>query len=130
MQSAFRTGGNNSAITYSDKPKRNCWLTYSHPSLLVVVVDTLEDALNPDRTIRIYYSWNNMNPAIGVDVTFIAVMIGYDNLEYSIQWQHSSNYTDWTDVSGANELRYSETITRDNYKDYWRVQVRITDTGA
>ena len=91
-----------------------------------VITTTLEDALNPDRTIEIYYSWNNMKPAIGGKVTFIAVLYGYDNLEYDIQWQQSSNNADWLDVPGSNELRHSEIITRENYKDFWRVQVTIT----
>ena len=92
-----------------------------------VVSETLEDVLDPNRSIRIYYSWNDMEPALGGEVTFIAVLIGYDNLEYTIQWQQSSNYVDWTDVTGSTEARHTEVITRDNYKDYWRVQVRITD---
>ena len=94
------------------------------------LVSTLEDALNPDRTIRIYYSWNDKNPALGVEVTFIAVLYGYDNLQYNIQWQNSKNNIEWKDVPDSNELRHSEIITRDNYKDLWRVQVKITDTEA
>ena len=91
-----------------------------------IISNTIVDALNPDRTIDIYYSWNNQKPAIGGDVTFIAVLHGYENLEYSIQWQQSKNGSDWADVPGSNETRYTETITRDNYKDFWRVQVSIT----
>ena len=91
-----------------------------------IMSNTIVDALNPDRTIDIYYSWNNQKPAIGGDVTFIAVLHGYENLEYSIQWQQSKNGSDWADVPGSNETRYTETITRDNYKDFWRVQVSIT----
>ena len=91
-----------------------------------VISNTIVDVLNPDRTIDIYYSWNNQKPAIGGDVTFIAVLHGYENLEYSIQWQQSKNGSDWADVPGSNETRYTETITRDNYKDFWRVQVSIT----
>ena len=91
-----------------------------------IMSNTIVDALNPDRTIDIYYSWNNQKPAIGGDVTFIAVLHGYENLEYSIQWQQSKDSISWNDISGANNSRYLETITRDNYKDYWRVQVIIT----
>ena len=91
-----------------------------------IMSNTIVDALNPDRTIDIYYSWNNQKPAIGGDVTFIAVLHGYENLEYSIQWQQSKNGSDWANVPGSNETRYTETITRDNYKDFWRVQVSIT----
>ena len=94
-----------------------------------VISNTLIDALNPERTIDIYYSWNNMKPAIGVEVTFIAVLYGYDNLDYSIQWQQSKNNENWLDIPGSNETRHSEIVTRDNYKDFWRVQVTITDVN-
>ena len=95
-----------------------------------VVSGTLVDSLNPDRSIDIYYSWNDEKPALGGVVTFIAVLYGYDNLDYSIQWQTSANNEEWTDLSEANGTRYYEVITRDNYKDYWRVQVTITDVNV
>ncbi len=91
-----------------------------------VIVNTLEDALNPNRTIDIYYSWNNEEPALGGEVTFIAVLYGYDNLEYTIQWQQSADDVNWYDIADANDTHYVETITRENYRDYWRVQVTIT----
>ena len=91
-----------------------------------VIINKLEDALNPDRTIDIYYSWNNEKPTLGGEVTFIAVLYGYDNLEYTIQWQQSKDSEEWIDVEGANEPSYIDTITKDNYKDYWRIQVTIT----
>ena len=94
-----------------------------------VVINTLEDALNPDRTIDIYYSWNNEVPALGGEVTFIAVLYGYDNLEYTVQWQESADNANWTAVPEANELRLSEVITKENYKDFWRIQVIITDAN-
>ena len=92
-----------------------------------VITSTLEDDLDPNRTIDIYYSWNNQKPAIGGEVIFIAVLNGYDNLEYTIQWQQSKDNIDWLDVPGSNEARHTEIVTRDNYKDFWRVQVTITD---
>ena len=91
-----------------------------------VISSTLEDALDPNRTIDIYYSWNNEKPAIGGEVVFIAVLNGYDNLEYTIQWQQSKNNEDWTDIPDSFETRHTEIVTRDNYKDFWRVQVIIT----
>ena len=95
-----------------------------------VIVNTLEDALNPDRTIDIYYSWNNEKPELGGTVTFIAVLYGYDNLEYTIQWQESADNENWYNIADANDIRYEETITRENYRDFWRVQVTITGTIA
>lgn len=90
------------------------------------IVNTIEDALNPDRTIDIYYSWNNQEPALGGEVTFVAVLYGYDNVEYTLQWQQSKNNVDWTSITGADQMRYSEIMTRDNYLDFWRIQVLIT----
>ena len=90
------------------------------------IINKIEDVLNSDRTIEIYYSWNNQQPVLGGEVTFVAVLYGYDNLEYTIQWQQSINDVDWEDVPNANELRYSDIITRENYKNYWRVQITIT----
>ena len=91
-----------------------------------VISNTLVDALNPDRTIDIYYSWNNQQPALGGEVTFVAVLYGYDNLEYTIQWQKSKNNEEWTNIPNASSLRYSDVMTMENYLDYWRVQVFIT----
>ncbi len=90
------------------------------------IVYTIEDALNPDRSIDIYYSWNSGKPELGGKVTFIAVLYGYDNVEYTVQWQESGDNENWFDVADATDCRYEETITRDNYKDFWRVQVIIT----
>ena len=90
------------------------------------IVNTIEDALDPNRTIDIYYSWNNETPAMGGEVTFVAVLYGYDNVEYNIQWQESENGNNWSDVPEAEGQRHTETITRENYKHFWRVQVTIT----
>lgn len=95
-----------------------------------VIINTLEDALNPERTIDIYYSWKNEKPAIGGEVEFIAVLYGYDNLEYTVQWQQSKDNANWNDIAEANETEHLETITRDNYRDFWRVQVIITGVEA
>ena len=91
-----------------------------------VIISSLEDALNPDRAIDIYYSWNNEEPAFGGEVTFTAVLYGYENLEYNVQWQQSKDCAEWFDLQDACELDYSNIITPDNYMDYWRVLVTVT----
>jgi SH3-like domain-containing protein len=93
-------------------------------------VMTLEDLLNPDRTIDVYASWNNEIPALGGTVTFVGILNGYENLEYTVQWQQSSDNETWHSISGANDLRYSVVITEDNLFDYWRVQVTVTGIAA
>ena len=54
-------------------------------------------------------------------------LYGYENLEYTLQWQQSKNNSDWTDIEGSTAQRHTDTITRENYKDFWRVQVIIPD---
>ena len=91
-----------------------------------VKVLTLKDVLNPNRSIDIYASWLNQEPALGGTLQFVAILHGYDGLVYSVQWQQSPNDITWTDVPEANGLRYSVVITEKNYLDYWRVRVTIT----
>ena len=54
-------------------------------------------------------------------------LYGYDNVEYTLQWQVSPDDVTWSDVEGATDARYSLTVTDENYDDFWRVQVFITD---
>ena len=102
--------------------------TYTVPTDAVKMV-TLEDVLDPNRSIDIYLSWNNEEPVMGGNVTLISVLNGYDNLVYTVQWQQSPDDATWYNIDTAdqeNPLRYSFTVTEDNYQDFWRVEVVIT----
>ena len=89
-------------------------------------MQSLEDALDPNRSIDLYASWNNETPALGKTVTFVAVLKGYDNLEYTLNWQQSKDNVTWSDIPDASEERYDVVVTADNYADFWRVQALIT----
>ena len=91
-----------------------------------VKISTLEDRLDPNRSIDIYYSWDDGKATLGGTVTFHAVLHGYENAEYTIQWQQSKDNENWSNIQDAEGLLHPETITRDNYQDFWRVQVTIT----
>ena len=93
----------------------------SHP------VARLEDQLDPNRSIDIYADWGAGPLYFGMDNTFSAVLNGYDNAVYSIQWQVSIDGENWEDVEGAVEASYTMTITEENYCHYWRVVVTVTD---
>lgn len=90
-------------------------------------VSTLEDMLDSNRSIDIYADWGEGNLFFGAESTLIAVLHGYDNAVYGIQWQTSVAGGEWVDVEGATQSRYTMTVTEDNYLDYWRVVVTITD---
>ena len=89
--------------------------------------DTIEDALDPNRTIDLYATWGEGELTDGTEATMIAVLNGYDNVEYALQWQTSEDNVNWTDVPGATESRCTVVVTQDNYLDYWRVMVTVTD---
>ena len=91
------------------------------------MVGSIVDQLNPDRYIEIYAAWEGEHLLIGGEATLIAVLYGYDNVEYTLQWQVSPDDVTWSDVEGATDARYSLTVTDENYDDFWRVQVFITD---
>lgn len=87
---------------------------------------TLQDELNPDRYIDIYAVWQDETPEFNEEMTLISVIYGYDNIQYTIQWQHSVDDVNWSDIEGATDGRYTFTVTEENYTDYWRVSVIMT----
>ena len=90
-------------------------------------VGSIADELNSDRSIDIYADWGGDVLCFGDESTLIAVLNGYDNAVYSVQWQSSENGADWVDVDGATDTRYTMIVTEDNYLHYWRVVVTVTD---
>ena len=88
---------------------------------------TLEDQLNPDRYMDVYISWKDGRKEIGNEAILVAVLYGYDNLVYTLQWQNSKDDANWTDVPGATDARLCVVATEENACDFWRVQVIITD---
>ena len=87
----------------------------------------LEDQLDPNRSIDIYADWGDGPLYFNMESTLIAVLHGYDNAVYTIQWQTSVDGNAWIDVENATEANYTMVVTEDNYADYWRVVVTITD---
>ena len=103
--------------------------TFTVPEDATVVM-TLEDALDPNRTIDIFASWLNQKPRLGGTVQFDSVLRGYDNAVYTVQWQVSADGEHYTDVEGATGTRYCVEITQDNYECYWRVVVTVLDVAG
>ena len=86
------------------------------------------DAEYANRVVRIYVSWDQSKEYldVGDEMTFTAVLEGYDGLSYQIQWQTSMNGSDWTDLSDANGLNYTLVLSEQNYDDFFRVVVNVT----
>lgn len=89
-------------------------------------LQTITDALNPDRYIDIYAAWEGERLYFGEEATLIAVLHGYDNMIYTVQWQYSKDNAEWHDLEGADALRHTLVVTEDNYLNYWRIAVIIS----
>lgn len=63
-------------------------------------------------------------------MTLTAVLHGYDNATYTLQWQVSTDANTWTDIDGETEAATTVLVTEENYLNYWRVAVIITDATA
>ncbi len=90
-------------------------------------IGTIEDALDPSRYIDIYAVWQDDVLSFGTQAQLIAVLHGYDAVQYTLQWQISADNANWTDIPDATGARCDVTVTEDNYLCWWRVQVLISD---
>lgn len=86
----------------------------------------VEDELNAERSVSMYAVYDGEALTFGDKVTLIAVLNGYDNTAYDLQWQSSADDKNWVDVAGETAASYAFTISEANYMNYWRVAVTIT----
>ena len=89
------------------------------------LLTTVEDALNAERSVSIYVSYEGDTVAYGDEIELYAVLNGYEGTSYSLQWQVSSDNANWANISGANGSEYDVTVSEDNAANYYRVAVTI-----
>lgn len=58
-------------------------------------------------------------------MTLRATLIGFDNIDYALQWQFSTDDATWTDVSGATGDTLVVQLDEGNAGCYWRVSAEI-----
>ena len=58
-------------------------------------------------------------------MTLRATLIGFDNIDYALQWQFSTDDATWTDVSGATGDTLVVQLDESNAGCYWRVSAEI-----
>ena len=91
-----------------------------------VLVHSLQDQLDPNRSIDIYVSFVDGDAALGGTACFFAVLNGYDSLVYSLQWQESADGVNWMNLAAANQDRLEVVTSEENMHNFWRVEVTIT----
>ena len=95
------------------------------PDTAVLLAEIL-DEMNEERSIEIYISYEGEEVHFGDTVTLYAVLKGYENCEFTVQWQQSKDNQNYEDIAGQNGLSYTFEVTEDNYTDCWRLAVIIT----
>ena len=66
------------------------------------------------------------DPQYDEDVmTLRATLIGFDNIDYALQWQFSTDDATWTDVSGATGDTLVVQLDESNAGCYWRVSAEV-----
>ena len=81
----------------------------------------------PDCRLDVSLAMEQDQLFFGEEATIVAVLHGYDNAVYTLQWQTSVDGENWVDVPGATESRMTVIVTEENYLNYWQIQVTITD---
>lgn len=91
----------------------------------VRLLGVIQDKLDAERSVSIYVSHDGQYITFGDTVTLYAVLHGYEDTVYTLQWQSGPDNASWADIPGAVSASYSVTVTEANYTDYYRVAVTI-----
>ena len=91
-------------------------------------VDLPEFNKNVERDITVKVTWDVPDPAVGDTAHFKAVLTGYDDLEYTMQWQYSSDRETWYDIPDETTEKMDVAVTEENNVVYWRVLVFIEES--
>ena len=86
---------------------------------------SLEELVNPNRSISIGLAGNPTTLRYGDSVTLVATLSGYENLEYTVRWQYSKDGSSWQDCGVTGETM-TVVVTPENAANYWNVLVTIT----
>lgn len=83
------------------------------------------DDLPNNRNAIITITWDDTNPHYGSMAHLNAELIGYEDLEYSVQWQWSRDGINWNDIDGATNVRLDMVYTQENGAYQWRILVDV-----
>ena len=84
-----------------------------------------ESETQAERSITIDVTWDVDNPIIGDTAHLKANLVGYDGLEYTMQWQYSLDQETWYDISGETNQNMDVVVTKENNLYHWRMLVSV-----
>ena len=87
-----------------------------------------ESETPPERHIRVDVTWDVPDPIIGDTAHFEAIMEGYDELQYTVQWQYSPDEITWYDIPNETNTTMDVVVTPENNIVYWRILVYVEES--
>lgn len=78
-----------------------------------------------ERRIEVDIHWDEEHPTYGAIAHFAAKLIGYEGLEYTMQWQWSEDNEIWHDIENAVEDHMDVVYSEANGDYYWRILVDV-----
>ena len=86
-----------------------------------------EEETESNRSIDVEIKWDVAYPIVGDTAHFTATLNGYEDMEYTVQWQYSPDKETWHDIPGETETTMDMVITKENNYVYWRIIVYVED---
>lgn len=83
--------------------------------------------ITSERDIDIDITWDVPDPIIGDTAHFKAVLKGYDELQYTMQWQYSPDRKTWYDIPNETKPQMDIVVTEENNTVYWRILVFVEE---
>lgn len=92
-------------------------------------IGSIVDLLDPNRRIDLFLITPADEVYFGHEATMAALLYGYDNAVYTLQWETSADGESWQAVEGGADSRLTVIVTEENHRNLWRVSVTITDVA-
>ena len=80
-----------------------------------------------ERYVEVSVTYDSPYPVLGDIAHFDATLFGYEEINYSIQWQYSIDHQEWNDIPNASETRLDMKITSENNHYYWRIIIFVEE---
>lgn len=86
--------------------------------------------LPKDRKVSTSITWDDEKPKYGSVAHIHATLIGYEEVEYTLQWQWSEDRVIWNDVEGGTKDTLDVVYSPENGDYRWRIMLYIIDSSA
>lgn len=86
-----------------------------------------EEEPESGRSVDVEIKWDVAYPIVGDTAHFTATLNGYEDVDYTVQWQYSPDKETWYDIPGETDTTMDMVITEENNVVYWRIIVYVEE---